>query len=162
APGKLATAVLACLALGLLFALARFPLLDLEGRGPYLQAAAAGLIGLLVAATAAGLLTQLTYLELSRLRRVHWAQGRAGRGRRAMRLTVAYLLVVGNALLLILLLRLLPTWFLPAEGIEPDVGQTLAVGAATAGTIVLEVVLWLAIGFSLLLAPTLVIEEVSI
>jgi hypothetical protein len=162
APGKLATAVLAGLALGLLFALARYPLLDLEGRGPYLQAAVAGLIGLLVAATASGILTQLTYLELSRLRRVPWAEGRAGLGQRATRLTVAYLLVIGNALLLILLLRLLPTWFLPAEGMEQTAGQTLAAGAATVLALVLEVALWLVIGFSMLLAPALVIEETSV
>jgi hypothetical protein len=119
-------------------------------------------VGILAIATAAGLLTQLTYVEVSRLRLAKWREGWAGLDSLAIRLAIALAAVGAGVWGLVVLLRWLPIWLLPPpdapEGWLREVIPT-AVLAAGMGC---EVALWAILSTSGLLAPLLVVEGCSI
>jgi hypothetical protein len=117
----------------------------------------AGLVALVAGSIGSTLLTQMTFIELSHSRPARWADATAGLGRTATRLAVSYLLLVGVPLLIILLLPRIPGWFLSAEG---SAGQVLA-GILLVLDLILIVFLGPWVGFSLLLGPILVVEDVS-
>jgi hypothetical protein len=117
----------------------------------------AGLVVLVAGSIGSTLLTQMTFIELSHSRPAHWADATAGLGRNATRLAISYLLLVGVPLLIILLLPRIPGWFLSPEG---SAGQVLA-GILLVLDLILIVFLGPWVGFSLLLGPILVVEDVS-
>jgi hypothetical protein len=117
--------------------------------------AAAGL--LLVGVVCTVLLTQMTYTELSRLRPAYWSEARAGLLKFSTRLLIAFLIAGGSAVLAILLLRRLPQFLFSADGQRP-----LAVDSLKVLALLIEVVLWPVVGFTLLLGPVIVVEESSV
>jgi hypothetical protein len=156
-PGKLAVAATA----GLLAAVAVLVAEMTEGLVPAAQrVGGAGLAVLLLGALADCLLTQMSYIELCRLRPARWAETRAGLGRNVLQVALAYLLVVGGALLAIWGLRHLPAWL--AQGSSWPAQETARdqlAGAAAALGVLLEVVLWAVVVLALLLGPILIVEE---
>lgn len=103
------------------------------------------------------LLTQMTFVELSRLRVPRWREVTSGLAGRTLRLMVCYLLVGGGFWLIVLGLRQLPPLLHdPADGVRP-----WWLGIVTVLTLVLEVGMWPMLGMTLLLGPVVVIEEGS-
>jgi hypothetical protein len=123
------------------------------------QAIAAG--GLLIIAVICDiLLTQMTYTELSRLRPARWVEARAGLFRFSIRLLLAALIAGGGAILAIVLLRRLPSALMPQE--SPDSSNLVRDFAAEGlrlAALLIEVVCWPVLGFTLLLGPVIVVEE---
>ncbi|MCC6421098.1 MAG: hypothetical protein IT429_22915 [Gemmataceae bacterium] len=116
---------------------------------------AAGLALLVAQAVGACLVTQSTFIELSRLRPAVPGEAAVGLGRNAFRLAVAEFVVVGLFVGASVGLGTL-------EGILRGQGQPDAlVGAVAAVRLVVEVVFWPVLGLSLLLAPTIIVEECS-
>jgi hypothetical protein len=119
-------------------------------------------VGVLVIGTVAGLISKLTYIEVSRLRLATWREGLAGLDALAVRLAVGLGAVAAATWGLIVLLRWLPFWLLP----EPDapvawVREAIAAAVLAAG-MAFEVGLWAVLCTSGLLAPLLVVEDCSI
>jgi hypothetical protein len=115
---------------------------------------------LLIGAVADALLTQMTYVELSRLRPARWPEARAGLGNFAARLFVAWLATAGVALALIALLRWLPPGPITPGGESPGALWEVGAGLLTVVTLVLEVLLWPVVALALLLGPVVVVEEI--
>jgi hypothetical protein len=159
---KLAAAALAGLLAGLVLAWAQvIPALPVETAAPWapwIRWVVAGALLLVIVTAAAALLTRLTYLELSRMRPARWREGAAGLTGTTVRIAAAQLLTAGVAVGVIVFLRLMPGILLGQAGAA---GEAIAAGAAAFGMIV-EVVLWPIIGFSLLLPPILVVEDCSV
>ena len=115
---KIAVALVAALALGLLFAFAPLdPFKPLErlqfSRDGSLDqrlgsAGPAGASG----SIATALLTRMTFVEVSRLRPARWREALSGVTGLSIRLSIAQLVVTGNTLLIVELLRNLPVYFL--------------------------------------------------
>lgn len=131
------------------------PLLPL----PWLSWAIAGVILWALVAFGDGVLTHMTYLELSALRPAGWVETRTGLARFCFHFMAAYLVLAGSAVGAILVLRLAPHWVRWGNG---------ATGWASVGryaldtvTLLLEVVLWPVPLFALLLGPILIVEECS-
>jgi hypothetical protein len=123
---------------------------------PWLPWVVAGLVVVLIGALCSALLTQMTFVEVSRLRPARGSETTANLGRHLGRLGTVQLLVGGTAVAAILCLHWLPAWLPEAEAPE-----ALA-GVLTAVALVLQVLLWPVVGFALLLAPLVVIEEGSV
>jgi hypothetical protein len=163
APRKVWIGLIAGLIGGLFAALGHLPPIPWERLGGPLVGWTAAVAGcVLVGCIAAVLLTQLTYVELSRLRPARWEEGRVGLGGSTFRLLFALLPVVGGAVGLLLLLQWLPGWLMNEDraswGVAREVGATAAAVLAQ----LLAVAIWPLIGFSLLLAPLLVVEDCSV
>ena len=158
---KLAAAALAGLCSGLVLASwLEAPEAAFEAPVPWARTVVAVVLLLGVVTVAAGLLTRMTFLELSRMRPARWREGATGLTGTSLRIAAAHLLTAGVAVLVIVYLRLLPRYLLDyyAAG---GVGQTVAAALAAVGMIV-EVVLWPIVGFALLLPPILVVEDCSV
>jgi hypothetical protein len=117
--------------------------------------------GVLLGAVSVGLLTRLTHIELSLVRKAHWREGLAGLGRLTLRVLLTQGLVCGAVVALIIGLRILPEWLLGGEFAGMTTGRNALVVVAVVVGQVLEVALWPVLAFSLLLAPILVVEECS-
>jgi hypothetical protein len=132
---------------------------------PWVIGGGAALLLLLIGVVGSVWLTQMTYIELCRLRPVRWAEARTGQRKFSFRLLIASLLTAGVAGLGIFLLRwaALQTTMIPR--VEPEqLTELSAIGLALANvlTLVGEMLLWPVVGFSLLLGPVVVIEECSL
>jgi hypothetical protein len=119
-----------------------------------------GLAAVVLAAVCVCLVTQMTYVELCRLRPARWAEARTRLGPNALNLTLSSVILVGLLLGAILSVRELPGWLLtgstwPAEW---SARVSVASGAAALG-VILEVILWLLLILGLLLPPVVVVEE---
>jgi hypothetical protein len=150
--GKLLTAAATGLVAGVVVAVGRLLPAVVDVPSPPLLWAGLGLVLLVVAAWCTAVLGGLTYVELAHARPARWREATAGLGRNVARLTVCYLVVVGGVLLVLAGLRWLPGW-LVRQG-QPDG----VAAAATVVRLVLEVALWPLLGFSLLLAPAVIVE----
>ncbi len=120
----------------------------------------AALAVLVVMVAAVVPITQMTYVELSRLRPSRWREARSKWLPFAMNLFIAYVIVGGGAAAAIFFLRWLPTQFALAE--QPEALQAEPnMGAAflSIATLLLEMLIWPIAGFTFLLAPIVVIEE---
>jgi len=157
--GKLVIAALAGLLGG--GACVAADLVESQLEGPWLAWAGAGLLCWLILAFCGALLTQMTFVEVSRLRPARWAETTAGLGRHVFRLAIAQLLVGGTTVTALLLLRQAPSWVMGASAIEAWAGAEWPAAALTAAALVLQVFLWPVLGFTLLLAPVILIEECS-
>ncbi len=155
-PGKLRVAVRTGLTLGvlaLLFVLAHHLL---PGSWTLLLGIIVVALGLPAVGLCVATLTQMTFVELSRLRPAVRAEVRVGLGKFAGRISGALLLVVGGLLAVLYLLGRAPDWLVLPE--MPVVAEGLT-AAAAALRVLLAVVLWPVLGLSLLLGPTVVVEE---
>ena len=158
---KLAAAALAGLASGVVLASwSQAPEMSFEAPALWARTVVVAILLLAVVTAAAGMLTRMTFYELSRMRPANWREGATGLAGTAGRIAAAQLLTAGLAILVIVYLRLLPRFLLdyyPPGG----AGQAVAAGLAAGGMIV-ELVLWPIVGFALLLPPILVVEDCSI
>ncbi len=108
------------------------------------------------------LLTQLTYIELARLRPARWREGLSHIVPLTIRLILTQVIVRGSTWGLIVLLRWLPYWLGPGpEGSQTAIRQTVA-GTALALGMVLEAFLWPLFFFWWLMPSVLVVEECSL
>jgi hypothetical protein len=121
---------------------------------------AAGVFVLLIGVAAVVPITQMTYVELSRLRPARWREARAGWFWSALHLLIALVVTAGASGTAIYFLRWWPDQLLPER--KPDViafAPDLAAAAVNIVTMLVEILLWPIVGFTLLLAPIIVIEE---
>ena len=159
--GKLLVAALAGMVLSALAVLARLPLfqpsLEEVGWGWLLVAGA-----VVVLAGLAAVLSRMTYAELSRLRPSRLRDGIPGVGKLTIRLTVAFTLLGGMILAMVLLLRWLPGKFLLlGEGREDQVWLLAAEVVATLA-VPGEALLWALLLMLMPLAALLAVEECSV
>jgi hypothetical protein len=159
-PQKLLVALTAGLALGALATVVEIQVLDLGSRALNVAASLGAL--LVIVSVPMGFLTRATYVELSQLRSARWQEGFAGLGLLALRLAVAIGVVAGALWGLIVLVRWLPVWILPAPDASGGWAGEAAAGAVLAAGVVLEVGLWGVLGVSGLVAPLLVVEDCPI
>lgn len=123
-----------------------------------LPALVTGLIILVLVGVGSALLTQMTFVELSRLRRAQRSEATYRLTRNALRIVIASLLIGGLVVLAIAGLRVWPGWLIEQQA---DGGELLAsLGAVLA--IVLEVLLWPVLGLALVIVPIIVIEETGL
>jgi hypothetical protein len=117
---------------------------------------------LLVGTVAAVLISQLTYVELCRLRAAKWREGTAGLGRTAARVMVALLSVVGGAIGLLWVLQAFPGWVVGNDTAPSGVWREVTAAAVSvlAQFFAVLIVPWTV--FALLLTPILLVEECSI
>jgi hypothetical protein len=158
---KIAVALFATLLLGLLFAFAPLQPLEFSQQSRSLDRALAALAVLIVGSVAVALLTRMTFVEVSRLRPARWGEALKGLPGLSLRLAFVQLVVAGNTLLLLEVLRHLPRIFLlndPLEGTLPH-GQSSIFAAIVA--MAAEVLQWPVYGLSFLLAPILTVEACS-
>jgi uncharacterized membrane protein YjfL (UPF0719 family) len=158
---KLAVAALAGLLAGLVLAFVQLSPMEFESAAPWARYAAAGVLMLVIVTAAAGMLTRMTFRELSRMRPARLREGFAGLTGTTFRIAASLLLTAGVAGGLIAVLRLLPGWLITEPHIDPGFRETLATSATAVGMI-LEIFLWPIIGFALLLPPILVVEDCSV
>jgi hypothetical protein len=157
---KLIIAAVAGLALGILAVVVEASGIDL---GSQLNLAVVVAIVVVVFSIAAGLLTQLTYVEVSRLRLARWREGLSGLVGLAVRLVVGLAVVVAGAWGLIALLRWSPIWLLPplAE-LQGATLRDVLQGVVLAAGMALEVCVWAVLSTAGMLAPLLVVERCSV
>lgn len=121
-----------------------------------LGAGSIAFLALLAWSLAATVVTQMTKIELARLRPPRPREVRAGLLRHASNLLLAHLAVLGPWLALMYGLHQLPGWLL--EGERTMLIEAVAVPLLTLRVLV-EVVAWPFVGLALLLGPVVVIEE---
>ena len=108
------------------------------------------------------LLTQLTYVELSRLRPARWSEAMDGLAGLTLRVILSQLIVRGSTWGLIVLLRWPPHW-LGASGEEAwTLGEEIVGGSALVLGMILEALLWPVLWFWWLLPPIFVVEGHSL
>jgi hypothetical protein len=118
-------------------------------------------VGLSVLAWANGLLARITHVELSNLRPARFREATHGFFNLGVRLVLAYLLILGGDYALMRLMHWAPKELYEQSlniGLAPPLSDVVPALLSTIGMIV-EVMLWLLIGLSWLLAPLLVVEE---
>jgi len=155
---KLVVAVLIGLCSGIVLALFRYIPFDTDVPLDLAPWIGIGLVWLLLVAFGSALLTQMTVVELSRLRPARTQEARHHLVRNALRIAVAYLVVGGIVVAGVMALRALPDWLLDPSDVGTP-GADVVAGLTTALALLLEVLLWPILGLALLLAPILVIEE---
>jgi hypothetical protein len=124
----------------------------------------AAIFALVVAAWGNGLLARMTHGELSEMRPVRMGEAAAGSAGLIRRLACAYVLIIGGAVLLMLGVRWMPeavTAWTARVGLAEELRDMLLAGLSIVGLIV-EVALWCAMVLAGLLAPILVVEDVSV
>jgi hypothetical protein len=155
---------LACLlgVLGAVLAIA-WDLFQMTLGGWNLSAAGVGLalVGLVAGSLIITLITQITFVELSRLRQPQRGDLWPGCLGNALRLAATLALVVGGGLGLIVALRALPEWIM-AQAADGESWPRYGAGAVLIVRLVLEVLFWPILALApLLLSPILVVEECS-
>ena len=159
---KLLTAgLLAALGSGVVVALGLLDSPSLEQPWPWVYRSGAALVLLLLTSTITALLTQLTFVELSRLRPARWQDVAGSLAGFSFRVLASFVLVGGLVVLITAGLHRLPEWILEQDLASPLSAETLAAIASAAG-LILEVLLWPVLVLGLLLGPILVVEECGI
>lgn len=152
---KLVVAALTGLVVGLVLAAGHIVPQFLEPAWAPFVWAGQGLVLLIAAVVSTAILSEMTYVELAHLRSARWLDIRTGLAGNVLRLLCLYLLVIGGVLAATLYLQWLPEWLL-------NPGDAPWVAAAAATRLVLEVVLWPLVGFSLLFGPVVVVEQLPL
>ncbi len=116
----------------------------------------AALLLLLAGAVVSALVTQTTFVELSRLRPARLRESVSGLARYVVCLLPLYLAVIALGLLAVVFLRQLPDW------LAENQWQESLSGFAAATTIVANVAIWPVIGLALLWAPAVIVEDGSL
>lgn len=159
-PRKLCIAALTCLfGTALLLTARRFN--GSQGEPPWLLWISIGLGLAAVLGIGAGLLTRITFVELSRLRQARWGEAFGRLGHFGPRIMGCYILVGGAVLLAILGLRNFPGWVLTQQEGDPVAAAT-PTAIATVVSLLLQVLLWPILGLGLLLPPAVIVEECPI
>jgi len=153
--GKLLIAGLVGLGGGIILLLLQYLGIPASAPWPRVAWLGAGLALIVVEAVAAALVSNMVFIELTRLRPARWSEARAAFGRNAVRIIVAHLVVVGSLVAVILALHELLDWLLVQQAVEVLVAVTLVV------RILFEALLGPILLLALLLAPIVVIEECS-
>src|SRR5262249_10203707 len=151
---KLNALAFAGLAFGFLAALSQLPWPDL-GMYQVVIAWALAFAGLVVWTALSGVLTRMTFLELSELRPARLREGMKGLTRRTVRLLFAVLLGLGGVVLLLGLLRWATAWLLAPYEMPWPLLRDLTANVLTVLSLVLEFVLWPLFGLAFLLSPIL-------
>jgi hypothetical protein len=141
-----------------------WPFLNVTLEGLAWWAGVAGLaaVTLLLATLAMSLVTQVTSIELARLRAPRAGELWPSALWHAGRLAIALVLVVGLAAALVLALRWLPDW-LWEQATAEAVWWPYAAAAALIVRMILEVLFWPVLALApLLLSPILVVEDCSV
>jgi hypothetical protein len=164
---KIAVAMIATLALGLLFAFTPLdPLNNLSSLATSKQGsfdrAWTALAMIVVGSIATAHLTRMTFVEVSRLRPAKWSEAFHGLTGLTIRLSVAQLFVTGLTLLLVECLRISPVYFLHANPFQDYVRSDVLATIAVVVAMVAEVLQWPVFGLSMLLAPILAVEGCGI
>jgi hypothetical protein len=118
-------------------------------------------ISLVVLAWTNGFLTRMTHIELSTMHPAQWGDARRGFFKLGLRLTIAYLVILGGSLFIMGVMEWLPN-VLFEQGQQLDMPVWLAEVAPallSAVGVIIEVVLFILIGLTWMLAPLLIIEE---
>jgi hypothetical protein len=160
-PKKLLLGLIAGLLLGTLFLLERGAWFE---RDSHWSATAWSLLAVCLALFAGltGLLTRLTYIELSRLRPARWRQGLDGLGQLTIWVVVSTLIVWGAVGGLIVLLRWLPFWLGPGSEQLPSESQQILGGTVLVLAMIGEVLLYPVFFFWWLLPSLLVVEGCTV
>ncbi|MCI0380031.1 MAG: hypothetical protein L0215_20810 [Gemmataceae bacterium] len=157
--GKLALAATAGVVFGLSWAVYQtvFPALDESWQ--WYGLGALSVVLLVVTCLANAVISQMTFVELSRLRPARSNEVRTGLIGNTFNLMLALLLFGGVWAGLLIVVRTLPQWLVPAEG--PVLADPLLV-PLLAGRLVLEVFLWPVLALTFLFAPILIVEECGV
>jgi hypothetical protein len=119
-------------------------------------------VGLVVFDGLTGLLTRLTYVELTRLRPARWHEGLNGLGRLTVWVVVSQVTVLGAVSGLIVLLRWLPFWLGAGADHPWSRSQQVLGGTALALGMAGEALLYLVFFLWWLLPPLLVVEDCTV
>jgi len=160
-PKKLAAAGYAGLAFGALAALSRVPWPDL-GAFQAVIPWVLGIVALFVFAFLSGVLTRMTFIELSELRPAQKREGVQGAAGRTVRLLGALAFGVGGVVVFLALLRWATAWLVAPVDWPWPLARAVTAEVLTVLNLVLEFVLGPLCGLALLLAPILVVEECSV
>ncbi len=159
---KLRVAAVTGLLTGAAFALMYLIVADPELGAPWWGWLVFGGVVAFAASVCQTLLTQMTYAEVTQLRAARWEDARARLPRSLFQVYLANLIVFGATLAALWLLRHGPEqfqpWYVARYGEErlEAYRDLIAVGAFLG-----ELLLWPVLGFGLLLAPLIVVEECS-
>jgi hypothetical protein len=161
---KITVALVAALGLGLLLAFAPLePLGRLDqSNQSRIDRAWTALAVLVISSIATALLTRMTFVEVSRLRPARWREAFSGLIGLSIRLSIAQLVIAGNTLLIVELLRYLPIYFLNDNPLQEVIPAEVMATVAVIAAMLAEVLQWAVYGLSLLLAPILAVEGCSI
>ncbi len=118
---------------------------------------------LLIAGMGTALLTQQTFIELSRLRSAQRKEIRENLDRNTLHLMGAYLVVVGLILSTLALMSWLSTWVQGQTQLEWFFQcREIVISVVAVVQILLQVILLPLLGFSLLLGPIIIVEKCSL
>lgn len=160
-PHKLTAMMYAGVVLGALAALSRLPWPDL-GMFQIVIPWALALAGVVVATALSGVLTRMTFVELSELRPARLREGVLGLSRRTIRLLLAVTLALGGVVLLLGGLRWATAWLVAPYDLPWPLAREVIADIFTVASLVLELALWPFFGLAFLLGPILVVEECSV
>ncbi len=114
---------------------------------------------LVLAGFSIALMTQTTFVELSRLRPAKWREAMSGFWRYGSQMTMLLTILAGSAFLITTTLRSWPRWILAEELYLGTIGPEPLAAIAQVLRVVIESVMWALLLLSPLLAPALVIED---
>lgn len=133
---------------------------SLEGRSvPWIVAGAALLVLHAVCNT---FLAQMTFVELSQLRRARWREATARLPSQSLRVLGVYLVAVAVPLGAIWLVRWVPGRLGSIERLSWFMTRQNGTDAVTVVALLLEMALWPFLCFAFLAAPVVVVEEISV
>jgi hypothetical protein len=158
---KLLVGVIAGLLLGVLILLERAAWFERDNRW---QATAWFLLAVVVVIFDAltGLLTRLTYIELTQLRPARWGESVNGLGRLTVWIVASQVIVYGTVCALIFLLRWLPFWLGPRADEPWSASQQMLGGICLVLGMIAEALLYPVFFLWLLLPPLLVVEDCTV
>lgn len=169
--GKLAIAAAACVLVGVLWGVVPdlfmriVDRLDLAPTWPSrIITGISVIISIVILAWANGLLARMTHLELSTMHPARWRETRRGFFNLGLRLTIAYLFILGGSLLIMGLVEWLPAVIFE-ESLHVEMPAWLAQivpALLSAVGVAVEAILFILIGLTWMLAPLLVVEQVPL
>jgi hypothetical protein len=158
---KLITACLMGVLIGVIMYLVPWAVLQVWAEGLWLGWLVAAVVAALILAYGVTQITRQTHLELSRMRPVEAAEARAGMQPFFGRLFIAYLIMAGLAVGLVLLFQRVPDWIAGA-GLDGAALTALQTGIWVVGVLFLVMVFGVLLNLVWLLAPVLIVEEGSV
>lgn len=123
---------------------------------PWIAWGLSWLVQVILLAAGTALLSQITFVELSRFRQARREEVFGQLQSIARRIAGSYLIVASAVALAIIGVRMLPGWVV-AQGMAEPIPAV-----AVAASLVLEVLLWPVLGLCLLLGPVVIIEDVGV
>lgn len=158
---KLMIGVIAGLLLGVLILLERAAWFERDNRWQAMAWSLLAVVAVLFDALT-GLLTRLTYIELTRLRPARWGEAVSGLGRLTVWIAASQVMVYGTVGGLIVLLRWLPFWLGPAADEPWSTSQQMLGGMCLVLGMIAEALFYPVFFLWLLLPPLLVVEDCTV